>query len=137
MKHDTVSLLRASGLKVTPKRLAILEALFTSESPLSVKLLTKQVKIPMDQATIYRGLEEFKRVGIVAQIYNGSEEALYECGCLDHHHHHITCTKCGLITEIDTCIDSSTLTRISKNTGFTISTHSLELQGLCKQCSKK
>jgi Fur family ferric uptake transcriptional regulator len=137
MKHDIVSLLGASGLKVTPKRVAILEALFTSKTPLSVKILTERVEIRMDQATIYRGLEEFKRVGIVSQIYNGSEEALYECGCLDHHHHHITCTKCGLITEIDACIDSNTLTQVSKATGFAISAHSLELQGLCRQCLKK
>ena len=130
-------LLRANGLKVTPRRQELLKLLVDAQKPLSVRMLLERFTLKANQTTLYRSLEEFKRVGLVTQIYNGAEEAHYECACSDHHHHHITCTDCGAIDDIDTCLDSKTLKHISQKTGFTVTNHSIELHGICSQCSKK
>ena len=53
------------------------------------------------------------------------------------HHHHLVCTRCGVTQDLDHELLSFDLEKVARETGFHISRHVLELEGLCASCSSK
>lgn len=136
-KENTTSLvLKAHGLRVTPARLAILEALEASHEPLSIEaILARLPKKTADQATVYRTLESFTEKGLVSQVVLSPERALYERAGDDHHH--IVCTRCGKIEHIalKDCTHFEKDALKASAQFKTIERHTLELYGRCKSCA--
>ncbi len=132
--EDIKALLKEAKLKVTPARLAILEALHASKKPLSVQDLMKSLK-GIDSVTLYRTLESFADKNIIARILISQDRAHYEF--VHHHHHHIVCTKCGLVDDIPHCVmDMIEKDALKHAKNFkAISSHSLEYFGVCKKCA--
>jgi Fur family ferric uptake transcriptional regulator len=54
--------------------------------------------------------------------------------CGGTHHHHLTCTKCHRVVDIDACLPKEQIVAIERQTGFAIEGHSLSLFGLCRAC---
>ena len=53
------------------------------------------------------------------------------------HHDHIICKSCGKIVEFtDQEIENKQLEIAQKN-GFTLTSHLMQLYGICEKCSKK
>jgi len=52
--------------------------------------------------------------------------------CGGNHHHHLTCTQCHRVVEIDVCLPVEQLTAISNQTNFDIEGHSLTIFGRCE-----
>lgn len=100
-----------------------------------VKMGTKGV----DTVTVYRTLEAFKRVGLVAQVDLQLGRALYELKEGKSDHHHIVCVNCKKIEDFTGC-DYRPIAQqaLKQSKGFTkIINHSLELFGLCTLCATK
>ena len=55
------------------------------------------------------------------------------CGVMAHHHH-LTCTLCHRVVEVDVCLPQEQVSSIASDTNFAIDGHSVELFGRCAQC---
>lgn len=121
--------------KVTDARIDVLSTLSSIHKPISIKEIAKRVK-GHNMTTFYRTLETLVKAGLVKKITINSEESLYETTIDRHHHHHISCTNCGLLEDIDVCVPSLSTKTLTQKGFATVTDHSLEFFGICKSCTK-
>lgn len=127
-------ILRTASLRATRQRLALLRALVRAKNPQSVEEITTSARGAFDTATAYRILDVFVTAGIARRIELAQGRALYEVA--GEHHHHIVCTTCGRIEDIQVCLPETAYRDILKQTTFaTIDTHALEYFGVCARCA--
>lgn len=126
-------LLTRAHLRATPRRISLLGTLRKTHGPLSAEDLHRRVR-GIDLVTIYRNLQEFVKAGIAQEVRFKDGIVRYEIA--HTHHHHLVCTDCGVIEEIETCdIESLEKNVLHSSRRFTmISEHALEFFGLCKKC---
>jgi Fe2+ or Zn2+ uptake regulation protein len=125
--------LRAQGLKLTPHRRSVLTVLRNSHSPLSIKALHK--KVPHAHfVTLYRTLAMFERAGVVRKIGLSDERARFELAF--DHHHHIVCTSCEKVEDVEVPDKKLEQQALAKSRQFrAIERHALEFFGICKHCA--
>jgi Fe2+ or Zn2+ uptake regulation protein len=124
------------GFKKTKQRLDILAAFSLTHTPLSAEdIFQSRKKLGLDLATVYRTIVSFEKAGILRKVDIRKKSQFYE---LAHdHHHHMTCTDCGFIEDFDACnIEPATEKALRKSSFKRIDSHSIELFGICKSCSK-
>jgi Fur family ferric uptake transcriptional regulator len=75
-------------------------------------------------------------MGIVKRFHFGSGGARFELlpEGDDGHHHHLVCTECSQIVELEDCFPQELQERIAVRNGFKAVTHKLEFFGVCPQC---
>jgi Fur family transcriptional regulator, ferric uptake regulator len=129
--------LRRRDRKVTGPRQAILEALRRQRRPLSIKEIFGALPAgDCDLATVYRSMHLLESMGIVKRFEFGDGVARFELlgEGDDGHHHHLVCTKCSDIVEIEECFPETLERSIAARSGFKSVTHKLEFFGLCPRC---
>jgi Fe2+ or Zn2+ uptake regulation protein len=127
------ALLKQRGLRVTPKRIAILTLLSQASAPYDVEHIRTSLSLKMDQATIYRTIDTLLTHNLIKQI--DFREGKYRYELNSSHHHHLLCQNCGKITPIfDSCLTVD-LDSIHQKYGFMIKDHALEFFGLCQGCN--
>jgi len=127
--------LRNKGYRITKSRQQLLSIL--KDYPLTVAEIAgalKKKKISIDLASIYRGLELFKQMGIVAEIDLGEGKKRYELKEENKHHHHLVCNNCGRVEDAFSKEEENFIKKLQKKTKFSVQSHSLELFGLCHGC---
>ena len=127
------------GLKATSARMAVAGALLEEHAPVSVAELQKRLK-SVSAASIYRTLETFVEKGVVSRINTGRAHASYELISGRKHHHHVICTTCGDMEDVEAgkdCVTRKTEHRILADSRkfASVSSHSLEFFGLCDKCA--
>jgi Fur family transcriptional regulator, ferric uptake regulator len=130
-------LLKQHGQSVTSSRLLVFEALQNRE-PQTMAELVRRVGNKSDRASVYRTIAIFEQLGIVQRLQIGWKYKLELSHEFSHHHHHMSCRSCGKVISIseDDTIEAQLLA-LAQRHQFTISSHQLEIQGLCLTCSKK
>jgi Fur family ferric uptake transcriptional regulator len=130
--------LHTKGFRVTNGRLKLLAFLAHAGRPLSIQqiLALWKGKSP-DMVTLYRSLSDLSRAGIVQRIDLNTGVAHFEYTPNRPHHHHIVCSDCGAIEEIEVCaIDTLQKKIMHKSKQFKdITTHNLEFFGHCIKCA--
>jgi Fur family ferric uptake transcriptional regulator len=135
--EELATRLRAESRKVTGPRRAILQLLAGEKHPVSIRALHDLLRhTSCDLATVYRSLKLLERLGMVKRFDFGDGSARYELNRHgDHgHHHHLICTGCARVVEIDECFPCELEQKIASGNGFTRITHKLEFFGICPQC---
>ena len=130
------SALRARGLRLTTQRFAIAEAFVQSDGHLNADDLYAAVKVEhpaIGQATVYRTLKLFEEVGLASSSTFGSAAARFEAND-GHHHDHLVCTKCDAIIEFFNAKIETLQDQIAEQHGFVLTSHRMELFGLCDAC---
>ncbi|MEX1997933.1 MAG: Fur family transcriptional regulator [Candidatus Andersenbacteria bacterium] len=132
---DFRKLLHAKSYKATPSRLAMLALLSRVTKPLSVPDIRKRLGGKhYDQATVYRTLLMLKKMGIVKQIDFQHGMSYYELSARGDHHH-VICTTCERIEDVQECCVVGMDSLVLQQSGFAeITQHSLEFFGICKRC---
>lgn len=89
-------------------------------------------------ATIYRSMHLLEEVGMVKRFDLGDGIARYELlrEGDDGHHHHLVCTRCTGVVEIDECSMQEVEERMATRNGFKSITHKLEFFGICPDCQE-
>ncbi len=131
--------LRREARKITGPRAAILEILRHHPHPLTNKeIFAALPKDGCDLATIYRAMQMLEQLGMVKRFDFGDGAARFELVSEgdDGHHHHLVCTRCAGVVEIDECFPAEIERRIATANGFTGVTHRLEFFGVCPACQK-
>jgi Fur family ferric uptake transcriptional regulator len=129
--------LRRHAHKITGPRQAILEVLRGNSHPLSNKEI--HAALPGDEcnlATVYRSLHLLESMKIVKRFDLGDGVARFELlgEGDDGHHHHLICTVCGRVVEIDECFTLELEEKIAARNGFKAVSHKLEFFGVCPGC---
>lgn len=134
---NTIDILKEHKLKVTSSRIAILNFLEKTNATDSSTILSYLDNSPthIDRATVFRVLNTFKKAGIIRAIQLNENKFRYELTNRPEHHH-IVCSICGKIADIEICIDEEMEKKITKDTGFIVNKHMLEFSGICSNCQK-
>ncbi len=132
------ALLRRSGYRATPPRLAILTVFRKNHKPLSAQNIIDLLPRAIDQATVYRALKSFKEKGIIRPIDLRHNHAHYELVDVADHHH-IICLRCGRIEKVEhQNVEAMERTILQNARHFAeIKQHTLEFYGICRACAKK
>ena len=138
-KNDPLrDMLRKSGQKATPSRLAILTLFKKNRNPMSAQEVIEALPRDTDQATVYRTLKSLKEKGVIKQIDLRHNHAHYELADIADHHH-LICLSCGRIEDVEHCgVEEIQSTILKSSKHFSeIKQHTLEFYGFCKACAKK
>jgi Fur family transcriptional regulator, ferric uptake regulator len=85
--------------------------------------------------TVYRHLQVLSEDGRVDTIRDISGETLYRRCRTSAHHHHLTCRTCGRSVEVEGSAVERWAERVAAEAGFTDVGHTVELFGLCPECT--
>lgn len=131
--------LRQHSRKITGPRQAILDVLRRHQNPMANREIHAALGQECDLATVYRNLHTLEDMGLVRRFDFGDGTARFELVPEgdDGHHHHLICTRCSRIVEIDECFPVEVEQTLARRHGFTEITHKLEFFGVCAQCQAK
>lgn len=129
--------LRRNAKKLTGARQAVLDVLRHQAHPLSPKEI--HAALPegqCDLVTVYRSLRLLMQMDMVKRFDLADGVARYELLAEgdDGHHHHLVCTRCSRIVEIEECFIRELEETIAARNGFKSVTHRLEFFGVCPDC---
>ena len=130
------SRLHASGLRMTPQRLLVLEAVIRlgHATPEDVCAEVARVDPGMSPSTVYRTLEVFERLGVIRHAHLGSGAATYHPGD-ETAHLHLVCESCGRVTEADVTLADELAGRLSAVHGFIPDVEHMAISGTCGDCA--
>lgn len=134
---DLTERLRRDARRITGPRQAILQVLQAHPHPLTNKEIFQSLPPgECDLATVYRSLHLLEDMGLVTRYDFGDAVARFEMACDGQrgHHHHLICTGCSAVVEIEDCLASEWEQRIARESGFRMVTHKLEFFGRCPRC---
>lgn len=134
---ELVEKLRRKSRRVTGPRQAILEVLRRHRHPMSSKeIFGAMPKGEGDLATVYRSLHLLEGMKMVKRFDLGDGVARFELLAEgdDGHHHHLVCTRCAKVVEIEECFTGELEEKIASRNGFKSITHKLEFFGVCPGC---
>jgi Fur family ferric uptake transcriptional regulator len=83
-------------------------------------------------ATVYRAVAAMEAAGFIERLGTRDGAALYARCAHRGHHHHLMCTGCGAVTDVECTVD----THLSESSGFNVTGHRLVLYGLCGHCAE-
>ncbi len=87
-------------------------------------------------STVYRHLQALVDSGDADTLQTPDGEALYRlCGQRTSHHHHLVCRVCGRTVEIEGRGVERWAGQVAQEHGFSDVDHTIELVGVCAQCS--
>ncbi|WP_125609537.1 Fur family transcriptional regulator [Specibacter cremeus] len=124
--------------RVTKQRLAVSAALDTLDDFVSTQELYRLMHgsgTSVSLATTYRILASMAEEGLVDTLRNGDGEAVYRRCSVTEHHHHLLCRNCGKAVEIEAPDVERWAARTAEAHGFTAVQHTVEIYGLCPECS--
>lgn len=130
-------LLRKKGLKATKGRLEVLKIMEQARVPMCAMDVFNETPraISASLSTVYRILNQLTEAGILQVSLEQEESTYYEMK--GDHHHYIVCARCGKLAPIDDCPIDALDEHIMRATGYAITGHRFQLEGICPDCLKK
>lgn len=134
---DFKSVLKENGLRVTSKRLGIINLLKNYEVPVDAKVICEglcDAGICINLSTVYRALESLIEVGVVKRInFSDDAKVFYELN-RGGHRHFLHCLGCGELICLDVCPLSDYQLALAKETKYRVISHDLDIYGYCPKC---
>lgn len=127
------------GLKSTRQRSLIIDTFFALGGHLSVEELWSRVRqedAKVSVATVYRTMKLLSDCGLAHARNFGDGQTRYEAAVGKDHHDHLICTRCGQIIEFENDRIEQLQEAVAKSHGFRVSSHKMELYGLCLECQR-
>jgi Fur family ferric uptake transcriptional regulator len=131
--------IRQAGFKLTRPRKAVADVLSVAEGALNPEQIQDRAALAcpgIGLVTVYRTLALLSDLGCIRRIHQ-AEHCYGYARSSPGHAHHVICRSCDQVLEfpgsenIETIID-----RVSRETGFRIDEHLLELMGTCPDCQQ-
>jgi Fur family ferric uptake transcriptional regulator len=126
-----------AGLRVTAPRLAVLEALDSTDGHVTADEVRREVVLRIGSVSVqaaYDVLAALSRAGLIRCIETPGHPARYEARVGDNHHHFV-CRHCGATIDIDCatgvapCLVPQALPR-----GFEVDEAEVTYWGTCPDC---
>lgn len=134
--QGAASLLEGAGMRATRQRVTVLGELMRERDDVTAQELHERLRARGERlglATVYRTLGLLAEEGVVDVLSHHPGELCYRW-CGEGHHHHLVCTSCHRVVEIEECELDPWLGRLAERHGFASVAHRLEVSGLCPAC---
>ncbi len=133
---DIASHLSQKGYRLTPQRLMILEAIEGARGHISAEEIYQNIReryLGLNISTVYRTLELLKEIGMVTETDMGDGRVRFHS--IGHeHHHHLVCSRCGVVIDLDESILTPLTVVLTDKYGFLADLKHLAIFGRCKDC---
>jgi Fur family transcriptional regulator, ferric uptake regulator len=132
--------LKECGYKFTGQRSAVLDVLVKNSgkhlSTEDVYNFVKEKNPEIGLATVYRTLMLLERIGLVYKLDLDDGFSKYELVKQneDHRHHHLICSNCGSVSEVEDDLLESLEKQILIKNKFLVKDHRVKFYGLCEKC---
>jgi Fur family peroxide stress response transcriptional regulator len=129
--------LKSTGVRMTPQRHAILSHLLESMNHPTADEIYKALEsnFPnMSVATVYNNLRLFKEADLVTELTYGDSSSRFDGNVSEHYH--VICRDCGKIVDFEYPCLEEVESVASKETGFKIESHRMEVYGYCNDCQE-
>lgn len=131
--------LRQAGLRMTPQRLMVMDAVFHHAGHLTAEDIHAKVQARhpyIDLSTVYRTLQVLKEQGLVAELRVPDGPTQYEA-LPDDSHHHAICVHCGMMLELKPETLEPIRQGLLAQHGFCAHLSHMAILGLCKDCAEQ
>src|SRR5436853_6419624 len=133
--HELKVALKQRGLRMTPQRQLILDAVASMHGHVSADQVYQQVVrvFPdVNISTVYRTLEVLEELGVVRHTHFHDGVAQYE-RTDEAPHHHMVCTVCQADTELDLEILEPLADALRRRYGFESNLAHTAIIGICRE----
>jgi Fur family transcriptional regulator, ferric uptake regulator len=128
--------LEGVGVRATRQRVVVLSELMGEQNDVTAQELHERLRGRGERlglATVYRTLGLLAEGGVIDSLAHRPGELCYRW-CGEGHHHHLVCSSCHQVVELDDCELEPWLERVSRAHDFVTTAHRLEVSGLCGDC---
>lgn len=133
---DAGERIRSAGLRVTDSRRAVIGAL-DSRSHASADEVYAIVAAEVPRTSlqsVYNALGDFVDAGLVRRIEPAGRPGLFELR-VDDNHHHIICTECGAVEDVDCAVGPAPCLQPSDAHGYAVRAAEVTFWGVCPACA--
>jgi Fur family ferric uptake transcriptional regulator len=138
MGTEASALLRQTGLRVTPQRLAVLRAV--SDLPhATADAVAETVKDEIGSISVqavYDALAALTEKGLLRRIQPAGSSARYEARVGDNHHH-VVCRACGRMVDVECAVGEAPCLTIVDDRGYEIDEAEVIYWGRCPDCIRR
>jgi Fur family ferric uptake transcriptional regulator len=141
MQRQPVSLIKElqnRGMRVTPQRAIIFEAIEKLDGHITAEEIFKEVQHInpyISLATVYRTLELLQDLELVTPTNLGGSQTFF--AMKDHGaHHHLVCQNCGAIEEFADGLLENLRDRLAQEYDFSAQISHMSIFGLCHGCQQ-
>jgi Fur family ferric uptake transcriptional regulator len=137
--NSIVAALDAGGYRLTRPRRALADLIAAHDGHFTAAELEEAARrrgIGVSRATMFRALDLLAELEVLERIDLPNGEHAY-VPCVQAHHHHLVCSRCGRVSEVEDCGVAEAVAEIARRTGYRIESHRLELFGLCRHCQAR
>ncbi len=133
---DAAGMLRGAGLRVTGSRRAVIEALGAHPHAPADELYRAVARsLPQTSLqSVYNALGDFVDAGLVRRFEPAGSPGLFELRVGDNHHH-LVCTGCGTVVDVDCAHGSAPCLAPADTHGFAIREAEVTFWGMCAACA--
>ncbi len=134
---ELTELFRSQGLKITPQRVAIFEALHGNDAHPTADSVYDTVAADMPSIslrTVYQTLNDLTSMGELHQLQFGVGSARFDPNTTAHHH--AVCERCGQVRDLAVDFDGVDMPRARSGhlQGFRVTATEVVFRGLCQAC---
>jgi Fur family ferric uptake transcriptional regulator len=124
--------LEARGYRITPSRRAVVAGILTQTGHFTADDIVSRCR-DAGRATVFRTIRLLTELGVVCRVLleDGSKHYMVTGR---GHHHHLLCTGCGRVEELDQCAIADAIRELSQAAGYELEGHWMELYGRCAEC---
>jgi len=138
LDSSLAELLRSRGLRLTPQRQLVLEAVYKlgHATPDQVHAEVAKTAAGVNITTIYRTLELLEQLSLVTHAHLSHGAPTYHA-IGDEEHAHLVCRACGAIMEIAPEVLAPLAEQLAVDDGFMLDIGHVALFGVCKGCGRQ
>lgn len=142
-EQELKDLLKNSGYKFTGQRNAVLEVLIKHRGQHlttdEIYQCVRENHPEIGLATVYRTLTLLDGLKLVTKLDLDDGFSRYELARQneDHRHHHLICSRCGSVSEVEEDLLDSLEEQILSKNDFQVTDHRVKFYGLCGNCRNK
>jgi len=127
--------LRERGQRVTPQRLTIARVVRELDTHVTAEQVLTAVsdRLPgVSLPTVYATLELLEELGSVRRVSAGGGAILYDPRT--HPHHHVVCTRCGAVADLEAPLDDQPVLDAARDAGFEPERADTVVHAVCAAC---
>lgn len=135
-----IDILKLHNIKITPARLAMLNALQSFGRPLSELEIKKEMRESYDRITFYRTIQTLSSSGVIHKIVVDSTLVRYGLSCCDskdshcshkNEHAHFYCEQCQKVE----CMEQVPIPDFILPKGYKTVDSDIIIKGKCEKCN--
>jgi Fur family ferric uptake transcriptional regulator len=136
--EETITSLRARGLRITPQRRAILQEILNAKGHISPPTVARAVQARMpgvNASTVYRTLTMLEDLGYVSHSHHEAGAEYHRAGEGDHVH--LICARCGSQDALSSEEERALARLIGRHRRFHPDLTHFAISGTCDACQQQ